>query len=89
MKSAEKVAYQELEREYMAYRVCGKWYCLDHAIEEDGNSVAELKHDVNFGHVHTIHESTVEFEQYSGELIPREGVYCETCKSELYPPFEM
>lgn len=35
-----------------------------------------------------ITDQTMQFEQYRGQIIPLDGIYCAHCDAELYPPAE-
>ena len=66
------------------------WMCSDCVRAYAGfNSKLDLAEAIEHGVVETIHEDTVQFEQYPGEIVPLEGIYCYACEAELYPPLEM
>jgi hypothetical protein len=74
------------------------YYCRDHALEVLFHRDAEALERVESGEdtsfidkdgcsYEIIHEGTVQFEQFAGESIPLEGIFCSQCKNELYPPY--
>lgn len=52
----------------------GGWYSLDAMIRANA--------------LQTIHEDTVQFELWPGQIIPIEGVECTVCGCELYPALD-
>ena len=75
-----------------AYLYHGKAYCEDCLCKHvlGPNKARELAQAQRgeLLNVFLIHENTVQFEQYPGETIPLEGIYCCKCSAELYPPME-
>lgn len=70
-----------------AYKLNGLWYCADCLRELFYQEDTTIENLIEFADA-TINENTVQYEQYMGELIPNEGVYCSHCDSELYPSLE-
>ena len=62
------------------------WYCEECLREK--NALQDASLEELYAAYDAITEVTVEYEQYPGELIPLEGVYCTKCESELYPPLD-
>jgi len=62
---------------------CAECYCKNSAIH-----TGTLLEYVENGAISTIDENTVQYEQWPGEIIPLEGVYCSECGAELYAPLE-
>ena len=65
------------------------YYCGECAVAFFATKYSDsLEWLVDHGYVDTIHEDTVSFEQYRGQIIPLEGITCKSCHADLYPAFE-
>jgi hypothetical protein len=74
-------------QDYLAFDTEVGYLCGECACEHYGGE-AEVLRLLDSGSVGCIHEDTFQFEQYLGEIIPLEGVYCAHCDAECYAPFE-
>lgn len=88
----------ELAREDIyAYINGGEYYCEDCCVAEvfcgDRLQFVEAINNDNFvapdgSALDLIHENTFQFQQWEGQLIPLEGIFCSVCETELYAPVE-
>lgn len=44
---------------------------------------------IDHGELGCIHEDTFQYEQYLGEIIPIDGIFCCKCDDELYAPMDI
>lgn len=86
---------------YYAYLATdNKWYCLDYfcseVLEGKQELVQQFREQMINDHItdneyllDIISENTGQYEQWLGQSIPLEGIYCHSCGSELYAPYEV